>query len=137
MLTLHELAALQDGDNVILTRGGLGSFTAIGTVRLTPTQLVVTSPQGTHRFHRKTGEALGRGKWEEPILLQAYTEDAALRLRTARAVRRASLALDRVPHDTLETLTGAQCQNLLTQLTQVVDTLAAWGIVTPNTGGKR
>jgi hypothetical protein len=126
MMTPEQLAALHDGDKVILAQDGYAPWRRVETVRLTPTQIIVGTPPRETRFDRTTGRLKGeRGYWRTE--LRPYSPDADLRLKTVRAIEEVTEALKTMTLDTVEALEQGPCVDLYRQLTQLRRALAACG----------
>jgi hypothetical protein len=126
-MTPEQLAALQDGDKVILAQDGYNPWRRVTTVRLTATQVIADKPPHEYRFDRTTGRLKGdRGYWSTELC--PYTEEARLKIQTNHASQEAKAVLGKLTLAQIEALELGPCVELHSQLTHLMRALATCGL---------
>jgi hypothetical protein len=86
------LAALKEGDRVVLEVGRSGTSYAARVARLTATQILVPTPgrpDFTMRFRRETGDEIkARGAWDAPNRIVEPTPERLAAIRHRRLADR-------------------------------------------------
>ena len=108
------LAALQDGDNVIIACDGVNAYRRVQAVRLTATQIVIKSREGAKelRFDRETGHLNGRWSRGSPYLLP-HTKHAEQAIRTTITAAIVCAMLGKLSRQQIEALAAASMREPL------------------------
>lgn len=122
-MTTEELAALKDGDKVIVAKGGYGAWERVETIRVTATQIVA----GQWKFDRRSGALRGTGMPD--LHLRPYTPEAEAaiqeRLRLVHTHREMLKALEDLKPQNLDYI---QCARIHSAMTGVMMALAQCGL---------